>query len=593
MEFGSKSSSCEDGFEKTEALSQTVKYYPPIDDIHNQGISYLKLHPYIPNISIYNAIRYGSLFYRHSSAINCDGIRITYEGLLKNAGIIAKALTVLGVKKGDIVTVAMPNYEQAVEMFLAVNKIGAVTTFLNYFAETEEIIGYLKLFESPLFFTYDPIADHSETIFRETHVRHIIVLHDEELRSKGFKTESHDINSQNKLISYGELGTISRASKNVSSDFGLSQDALILFTSGTTGNPKSVVLTNGNLLYSAIFQKNTTGISTSTSEKSLVCVPFCYPYGFVTSTLLTILSGREAILAPMLTAENIQIYISKKPNIIFGSPALLELIMRNIEPNKELSSVKIFISGGDFLTADQKEKGKEFFIKHGADIQICNGSGNAETVGTSTTAVGIKEKPETVGRVLIGMDAIILNTETGKEAAYGEEGMLCVSGRNVFKEYYKEPELTQDAKFEYKGKIYFKTGTRGFLDTEGYFTLTGRDSRYYIMSTLNKIYCDHVQGIISAIDCVEACAVVKKPDRDLLYTNMAFIILKDGWEKNQDTIAHIKECCGRQQKMPDGTYSQLKPYEIPSAFEFMDTFPRTRADKIDYKTLEEKAAKSE
>lgn len=566
------------------------KLYPSENAIHLKGVSFFKRHPFIPNWSIYQAVKLINMRNMNLPAVDCLDIEITYGELIETADHIAKAMVKLGVKENDIVAAAMPNYYQAVAVYLAANKIGAVTTFLNNYATAEELIGYLNQFTSPIFFNFDENEGYNKNILYNTSVKHIVTLDKKNLNIK-FNNMSVVTIKDERLLSFSALKMIAGEDVNdVPHKYGLKQDSMILFTSGSTGNPKSVVLTNENILASGTFLKNSSNTKTKPGEKSLVCVPFCYPYGFITSTLTSLLCGREAILAPDLSSQNIDYYLQKQPNIVFGSPALLELVMRNASENRDLSSIHSFISGGDFLTPIQKEKGEEFFRKHHAEVAICNGSGNAETVAASTNALGVKPRPETVGKVLYGDDVIVVDPASLKELPYGEEGVLCISGRNVFKGYYKEPELTAEMMFTYKGKNYFKTGNRGILDIDGYFTLTGRESRYYIMSTLNKIYCDHVQSIIAAIDCVSACADVQKPDKDLLFTNKAFIILKDGWPKNDETKAHIFAECKKQQTMSNGEKSELKPYEIPSGIEFVDTLPRTQADKIDYRELETKAA---
>ena len=114
---------------------------------------------------------------------------------------------------------------------------------------------------------------------------------------------------------------------------------------------------------------------------------------------------------------------------------------------------------------------------------------------------------------------IIVDPNTMEELDYGKEGMLCQSGKHVFKCYYNDEEKTKEPRFKYKGREYYKTGNMGILDENGYFTLTGRSSRYYIRSDLNKVYLGHIQNVISLIDVVEACCVVPKPDKDLLFTN--------------------------------------------------------------------------
>lgn len=168
--------------------------------------------------------------------------------------------------------------------------------------------------------------------------------------------------------------------------------------------------------------------------------------------------------------------------------------------------------------------------------------------------------------------------------------MLCIAGAHVFKEYYNEPELTREAKFSYKGKTFYITGTRGILDKDGYFTLTGRESRFYITSTLNKVYCDRVQKVIAALDGIENCAVVKKPDKEELFVGKAYIVLKSDVPRTLKTMEWIKEECARPITVLGlDDLIQLKSYEIPQNFEFVDILPRTKADKIDYETLERMA----
>ena len=339
--------------------------------------------------------------------------------------------------------------------------------------------------------------------------------------------------------------------------------------------------------------KNSGRIKAKVGEKCLVCVPFSYPYGLDTSTIMSLICGRIAVLAPDLTKDNICYYLSKNPNYIFGSPALLELIKRNAKDEDDLSSIHTFVSGGDFLSSTKNKDGVEFFKKHNADVTICNGSGSAETAATNTMAVGSVNKPETVGRVLVGTKAIVVNPDTMEELKYGEEGMLCISGKHVFKEYYKEIEKSKNTKFIYKGNEYYKTGNIGTLDTEGYFTLTGRSSRYYIRSDLNKVYLEHIQNVISLIDVVDSCCVVEKPDKDLLFTNKAYIVLKDGILPTKEVSDYIMNMCYKPFYNPiTGETIQLKPFEVPESITFLDSLPKTLADKVDYKLLE-KMAKEE
>ena len=571
-------------------MKKEASEYPSLGKPQNNGYSYFEKHPMIPNLSVYNAIRAINTFYGNKEAIDCLDLKVNYDQLFKDSITISRALKELNVTKGQIVSISMPNLYQAVASFLACNRIGAVTTFLNPGAEKEEVSEYLNLFESPIFINYDKTDEENLIYKKKTNVKYIITLNKEN-KNKLSLNEDYHLTKNDELIDFNSLGSIAEFQKKGLPSNNSKDNSLILFTSGSTGKPKSVVLTNENILAAGTYLKNSSKSKSLDGDKTLVCVPFMYPYGFSTSTLMTLMSSKTAILAPNMSKDTISYYLNKKPNIIFGSPALLDLIMKNIPENQDLSSITTYVSGGDFLTPSHSKRGQEFFEKHGAkDVKMGNGSGNAETVSCGTNPTGVEIRPETAGKVLVGTDAMIVDSETLEEKKYNEEGLLCVSGKHVFKEYYKEPEKTKDAKFEKDGKTYFKTGTMGYIDKDGYFTLTGRESRFYIISTLNKVYCDHVQTIISNLDDIDECAIVKVPDDDMLYVNKAYIVPN----KDVNDIELEKEKILEKFKQPiinsKGEIEQLKWYEIPSYIEFVKELPRKPGtEKVDYQTLEHDA----
>lgn len=571
-------------------MKKEASEYPSLGKPQNNGYSYFEKHPMIPNLSVYNAIRAINTFYGNKEAIDCLDLKVNYDQLFKDSITISRALKELNVTKGQIVSISMPNLYQAVESFLACNRIGAVTTFLNPGAEKEEISEYLNLFESPVFINYDKTDEENLIYKKKTNVKYIITLNKEN-KNKLSLNEDYHLTKNDELIDFNSLGSIAEFQKKGLPNNNSKDNSLILFTSGSTGKPKSVVLTNENILAAGTYLKNSSKSKSLDGDKTLVCVPFMYPYGFSTSTLMTLMSSKTAILAPNMSKDTISYYLNKKPNIIFGSPALLDLIMKNIPENQDLSSITTYVSGGDFLTPSHSKRGQEFFEKHGAkDVKMGNGSGNAETVSCGTNPTGVEIRPETAGKVLVGTDAMIVDSETLEEKKYNEEGLLCVSGKHVFKEYYKEPEKTKNAKFEKDGKTYFKTGTMGYIDKDGYFTLTGRESRFYIISTLNKVYCDHVQTIISNLDDIDECAIVKVPDDDMLYVNKAYIVSN----KDINDVELEKKNLLEKFKQPiinsKGEIERLKWYEVPSYIEFVKELPRKPGtEKIDYQTLEHDA----
>lgn len=573
-------------------MKEKITGYSSIDKPQNKGYSFVEKNPIIPNMSIYNSLKLLNSFYGKKEAVDCIDLTVNYDQLFDDAITISKALKELGVRKGEIVSVSMPNLYQAVATFLACNRIGAVTTFLNTAASENEICEYINTFESTVFINFDKTQSENEVIKKKTNLKYIVTLSKNKSNILSLN-ENYRITSNESFIDFNSLESIAKFQKKGFSCNDGKLNSLILFTSGTTGKPKSVVLTNENIIAAGTYLKNSSRVKSLNGDSTLVCVPFSYPYGFVTSTLMTLLSNKKAILAPDISKDTISYYLKKNPNIIFGSPALLDLIMKNIPSNQDLSSITTFVSGGDFLTPNHSKRGKDFFESHGAiNVEMGNGSGNAETVSCGTNPTGVEIRPETAGKVLVGTSAIIVDSETLKEKKYNEEGLLCVSGKHVFKEYYNNPQATESAKFERDGKIYFKTGTLGFIDEDGYFTLTGRESRFYIISSLNKVYCDRVQTLISYLNDVKDCAIVKVPDEEQLYVNKAYIVLNDGCIPNQEMYDKIQLQFLNPIQTANGEYEQLKSYEIPSYVEFISELPRKQGtDKVNYSLLEEDAKK--
>lgn len=572
-------------------MNKKLTGYPSIDKPQNIGASFFEKNPIIPDMSIYSSIKLINMMYKKKNAINCLDLNVSYEKLFEDAVMVSKSLLELGVKKGQIIAVSMPNYYQAIAVFLGCNRIGAVTTFLNPNATREQICNYLNTFESPVFINYNNTFEENFIYKTKTKTKYIVTLNQNELSNK-MELDKNKYMSKEIFLSYSQFSKIGKNRFEGITHNNGNSDALILFTSGSTGNPKSVVLTNKNIIAAGTYLKNSSRVKSLNGDSTLVCVPFSYPYGFATSTLMTLMSSKTAILAPDISKDTISYYLKKNPNIIFGSPALLELIMKNIPEYQDLSSITTFISGGDFLTPSHSIRANEFFEKHGAyGVEIGNGSGNAETVSCGTNPTGVKIRPETAGKVLVGTDAMIIDPNTLSEKKYNEEGLLCVSGKHVFKEYYKNPEATKNAKININGKEYFKTGTLGFIDEEGYFTLTGRDSRFYITSSLDKVYCDRVQNLLYNFDEIKECAIVKVPDDEKLYVNKAYIVLNDNYLPIRETEESIRFKLDFPIKTYTGT-DTLKSCEKPTYIKFIEQLPRKEGtDKVDYNYLEELAIK--
>ncbi len=570
---------------------KNITGYPSVDRIHLKGTKWSERHPWIPNIDISSAIDYINMFRQNAYAFDCLDLRITHRQFKEDAIIIAKALLRLGIRKGDIVPVNMPNLYQAVAVFKAVNQIGAITTFLNPWQSDDELKQYIQAYHAKVLFNYNESDDYNQKLLDDTELKHIVTLKKENINRTSFNEGG---TCDDTLIDYHDLKTISSLFEGyVKKNNKGNQDALILYTSGSTGEPKSLLFTNKNILSALIYLRNSTNLPRQTkgNNRWLGVVPIMYPYGFACSVLAPLMNGNEVIMAPNISSDNVAYYYDKHPSLVFGSPAFLEVTMRNLPDYTDCSELKQFVSGGDYLSESQSRSGIEFFKKHKGDTAICNGSGNGELLGCCTNAMNVKYRPDTVGQLVLGPEYVVVSEETGEEVRYGETGILLVRGKHVFKEYYGRADLTKEVKVLYKGKEFYKTGNIGYLDKERYFHMVGRASRFFIIYTLNKVYCELVQNVVSTVDVVKSCAVVPRPDKDMLFVSQAYVVLKPGYEPSDEIKQHIIDESRKTITDSNGQQVTLKEYEVPKHVVFLESLPRTQADKIDYRALEKLAEK--
>ena len=569
--------------------------YPSIDKTHLEGTKFFERHPIIPSLTFSQVLDAMFLLQGNHNIVDCLDLRVTSDEFKKDSLILAKALLELGVKRNDIIVVSMPNYYQAIPIFKAANMIGAITTYLNPYASYDETKNYLNMYNAKLFFTCDDNVALKNNIKNDTSVEHIITMRSEMINSRDFNQKGNYNVGNKEDLDFHELETLTSYQKGVIGKwYGGKQDALILYTSGSTGKSKSLLFTNENLIASCIYLKNSTHVPDPTDgdRRWMNDVPFMYPYGFGASVLQTFLSGREVILTPNLSYKNIAKYYEKNPDLVFGSPAHLELTKKYLPENQMLPNLKIYLSGGDFLSVSQSLDAIEFFKKHGANATISNSSGTGEPLGCSTNAMNVPYRPETVGQLVVGPEYLIIDPETKKEVKYGETGVLCTRGKHVFKGYYNNPELTEEIMMEINGKKYYVTGNIGYLEKDRYFSLIGRSSRFYIVSSLNKVYCELIQLVLSSIDAVDSCAVVPKPNAESLYEAKAYVVLKEGYEPTKEMEEYILNNCQKPYIDP-ATNEEiiLKDYEIPASITFLDTLPRTYpAEKIDYELMKQMAS---
>ena len=557
-----------------------------------------KKDPSVPPISVSALFNLSSFRHWDDVVINQKELDFTRRELKQDIKTLAKAFLALGIKKKDIITIATGRsmYENVL-IFFAANRIGAVVSFLDERTARDTLIHYLEEFNSKLLITYKYSSRRIHDLKRDVKtLKHIINLDGRTIDEAGpddKQTEDIEFHALDGFwLDKTNIAVIAdqhrgRVPKNT---FKPNNEALISFTSGSTSGPKPMVFTNKNLIASAIYSKVASEVKMWDKDLHtwMDYVKFDCPYGLVVSTLAPICGGGEVILTPDITDDNLDYYIGKNPNTIFGIPPLLEA-MPTLKKTTDISNLKMFASGGERLEKSASLAALDFFKSRGLNnVKISNGYGVGEALGLISTAVGGSAyNPDSVGIVPAGVHVMVLDPETGEELDFGKTGILYATGKHVLNRYYNRPELDLDKIITVHHRKYIKTGDLAYVTPSGYVTLVGR-ATFFINNLPAKIYYEVVRTAVSKSDLIEKCYVVKGPDAKLKLTPYAFVVTKEGIPHNDTTrkqiLATVKEPfnLGRRR-------ITLKSYEIPTKIIFLDELPLTRANKTDFRKLEKMA----
>ena len=557
-----------------------------------------KRDPFVPPISISALFKLSSFRHWDDIVINQKELDFTRRELRDDAKILAKAFLQLGVKKHDIILVATGrSMYESVLIFLAANRIGAVVSFLDERTARDTIIHYLEEFNAKILITYKYSASRIKAIKHDVKsLQYVINLDGRTVDEAGPDDE------QEEDIEFHSLDGFWLGGKNIveiadkyqgripKNTFGANNEALISFTSGSTSGPKPMVFTNKNLIASAIYSKVASAVKMWDKELHtwMDYVKFDCPYGFVVSTLAPICGGGEVILTPDISDDNLDYYIGKNPNTIFGIPPLLEA-MPTLKESTDISNLKMFASGGERLEKSASLSALEFFKSRGLpNVKISNGYGVGEALGLISTAVGnTAYNPDSVGKIPAGVRVMVLDSETGEELDFGKTGILYATGKHILNRYYNRPELDDEKIIKVHGRKYIKTGDLAYVTPSGYITLVGR-ATFFINNLPAKVYYEVVRAAVSKSELIDKCYVVKGPDKKLKLAPYAFVVTKEGVPHNEEIRKQIRATASEPFNLGRRRIT-LKSYELPTKIVFLDELPLTRASKTDFRKLEKMA----
>ena len=540
--------------------------------------------------SMFEAVAAIAEKYPNNVAFDFMGRSTTYKTLVKEIEQCAKALKTIGVREGDRVTIAMPNCPQAIQMFYAVNLVGGICNMIHPLSADKEIEFYLNASESVTAITLDQFFNKFENIRHNTKVVNIIIASIKDELSKPVKagymlTEGRKVKKipdDAPVIRWKDFLHLScHCFYNYKVERKGSDPAVILYSGGTTGTTKGILLSNKN--FNALGQQVIAANPMfRVGDKMLAAMPLFHGFGLGVCVHTMLSQGGRCILIPRFTAETYAKQIVKyKCNFIAGVPTLYEALLRlpSME-NADLSSLKGVFSGGDSLSIELKKKFDKFLYDHNAKIQIREGFGTTECVTASCLTPPHMAKEGSIGLPFPDTYYKIVEPGTDKEVPYGTEGEILIAGPTVMMEYIGHPEETaQTLRKHDDGLTWIYTGDLGTMDNEGFIYFRGRAKRMIITSGYN-VYPGQLENIIDAHEFVHMSCVIGVPDPYKMQKVKAFVMLKPGIPANDDTKEAILAYCRKN----------IAKYAMPYDIEFRAELPKTLVGKVAYRKLEEEEA---
>ena len=519
-------------------------------------------------------------------AFDFKGKSTTYSQFVKQVHACAKSLKALGIQENDKVTIAMPNCPQSIMVFYAINLIGGIANMIHPLSAEKEITFYLKESGSVAVLTLDQFYGKVERARQGTDAKHLILASIADalppLTKIGYALtlgrKIEKVPADAPVIRWREflaLGTDTVAYKVTRK----AQDpAVILYSGGTTGTTKGIVLTNLN--FNALGQQIVASNSMfRPGDKMLAAMPIFHGFGLGVSIHSMLCNGGRCILVPQFTPKSYaKDLVKHRVNFIAGVPTLYEALLRlDTMDGADLSCLKGVFSGGDSLSIELKKKLDKFLAEHNASIQVREGYGTTETVTACCLTPSHMHKEGSIGLPFPDTYIKIVEPGTDRELPYGTEGEILLAGPTVMKEYMHHPEETaQTLRAHADGLTWVYTGDLGIMDEQGFVYFKGRAKRMIVSSGYN-VYPAQLENILDAHELVQMSCVIGVPDPYKMQKVKAFVKLVPEAQPTEETKKLLLDYCR----------VHIAKYAMPYDISFKDEMPKTLVGKVAYRVLEE------
>jgi len=513
-------------------------------------------HLNYPEIPLFRLLSRAAEKWPEGIAFGCRERSLSYGELDDLTGKLAAGLHNLGIRTGDKILLFLANSLEFIIGYYGILKAGGTVTLANPLCKQAELKHQLNDTVATAIVTSSDFYPLVKEVQAKTRLKAIILT---------------DAERGNGVIPLGEilescLPTPPRLTIKPREDV-----AAIVYTGGTTGLPKGVLLTHYSLVANAI--QNAAWFGWTHKDVVIGLLPFYHSWGSCTCLNSPIYSGARVVILPRFDAEELLMTVEREgATVMYGAASMFTtLVNSSIITKYDLSTLRYVKAGAMPVPPEVKERWEQM-----TGIKMIPGYGLSEASPETHNAPPQRVKPGTIGIPVIDTDARIVDEETGEvQLLPGQAGELIVRGPQVMKGYLNQPADTQETLRN--GWLY--TGDLAIMDEEGYFCILDR-KKETIKYKGYTIAPAEVEAILYGHPAVRECAVVGKPDTLAGEIPKAYVVLRAGHTADREEL--IKFCAQR-----------IAPYKRIREVEFIEELPKTPVGKVLRRVLRDRERASQ
>ncbi len=540
----------------------------------------------IPNVSAYDYLVLQNIGNMGYYALNFYGKRITYRQLFKTIDDVAKSFVALGVKKGDIVTFCMPILPETVYAFYALNSLGVICNFIDLRMNTERILNYINITNSKIIVSFHGVIDKVSGILSSSTANKIIDVNVTDslpiLKKTLYRIKVGDdarmcddtIIRWSDFMKLGEKSVI----PHIIHDSHI--PAAIVYTGGTTGEPKGAVLSN-NCLNSPCYQYKFADIPRGKNDRFMDIMPPFIAYGLVDGMHLPLTLGMENMIIPKFDpSEFSQLLMKYKPAHFMGIPNHFEILMADKRMvGRDLHFIINAGCGGDVVPTALEKKFNDFLREHNNSSMMRVGYGMTEN--SAMSIFDLNNSMTKIGSIGIPFQKMNIGVfdEDGNECGYDCVGELMIASPNIIDEYYNNPFETQKAIVIINGQRWIKTGDYAKIDSDGNVYIIGRKKLMFIRPDGHNVFPELIRDVLMKCSLIEnVCVIgVKSKHNNNGKIPTAVVVLRDQTMDKELARKLILEFQSHLLGERDGALD----------IRFRDSLPLTPIGKIDAMKIEQ------